>query len=186
MFDPDTIRCLTLHQPWATLIAEGAKRYETRSWPTDFRGYLAIHAGQTVDRDFAGASGVRNALWQMDPNTHPVGKIIAVGKLVAVHRTEDIFDPADLFEPDRRPKAAPEWDTSTERMFGDFSAGRFAWEIRGVVTWNYQEPRLKCRGYQGLWKPPVEHLDELADICQTVDVAIEKQWEFAYREGMET
>jgi hypothetical protein len=36
---------LTLTQPWATLVAIGAKRIETRSWPTRYRGLLAIHAG---------------------------------------------------------------------------------------------------------------------------------------------
>lgn len=36
---------LTLHQPWASLIAVGAKTIETRGWSTDYRGPLAIHAG---------------------------------------------------------------------------------------------------------------------------------------------
>ncbi len=34
---------LSLHQPWATLLLLGAKRYETRSWRTDYRGPLLIH-----------------------------------------------------------------------------------------------------------------------------------------------
>ncbi len=36
---------LSLIQPWATLILSGAKRFETRSWRTPYRGPLAIHAG---------------------------------------------------------------------------------------------------------------------------------------------
>lgn len=39
------MKALTLHQPWASLIAVGAKRIETRSWSTTYRGPLAIHAG---------------------------------------------------------------------------------------------------------------------------------------------
>ena len=40
------MKALTLHQPWATLVAVGEKRIETRSWSTDYRGPLAIHAGK--------------------------------------------------------------------------------------------------------------------------------------------
>lgn len=42
------MRALTLHQPWASLIAVGAKSIETRSWRTNYRGPLAIHAGKRV------------------------------------------------------------------------------------------------------------------------------------------
>ena len=38
------MKALTLHQPWASLIAIGAKKIETRSWATSYRGPLAIHA----------------------------------------------------------------------------------------------------------------------------------------------
>lgn len=40
------MKALTLHQPWASLIAVGAKTIETRSWSTSHRGALAIHAGK--------------------------------------------------------------------------------------------------------------------------------------------
>lgn len=39
------MKVLTLHQPWAQLVALGIKTIETRSWSTNFRGLLAIHAG---------------------------------------------------------------------------------------------------------------------------------------------
>jgi hypothetical protein len=39
------MKCLTLYQPWATLLILGAKKIETRSWQTSHRGPLAIHAG---------------------------------------------------------------------------------------------------------------------------------------------
>ena len=32
------MKALCLHQPWAYLVAIGAKRYETRSWKTRYRG----------------------------------------------------------------------------------------------------------------------------------------------------
>ena len=39
-------RTLSLWQPWASMIAVGLKRHETRSWETSYRGLLAIHAAK--------------------------------------------------------------------------------------------------------------------------------------------
>src|SRR5690348_441422 len=40
------MKAITLTQPWATLVAVGEKRIETRSWSTSYRGLLAIHAAK--------------------------------------------------------------------------------------------------------------------------------------------
>jgi activating signal cointegrator 1 len=56
-----TVKALSLHQPWATLIAIGAKRLETRGyWPYTHRGDLAIHAARRWTRDL-------RALCEQDP-----------------------------------------------------------------------------------------------------------------------
>lgn len=34
--------CLSMHQPWASLLVAGIKRVEGRSWPTKHRGTLWI------------------------------------------------------------------------------------------------------------------------------------------------
>ena len=42
---------ITLHQPWASLVAHGIKNVETRSWPPPhgiIGKRIAIHAGRTV------------------------------------------------------------------------------------------------------------------------------------------
>jgi hypothetical protein len=39
------MKALTIWQPWASLIVEGSKDIENRSWSTDYRGPLLIHAG---------------------------------------------------------------------------------------------------------------------------------------------
>ena len=44
------MKILTLKQPWATLIAEGYKKYEFRTWKTKYRGECLIHAGKGIDR----------------------------------------------------------------------------------------------------------------------------------------
>lgn len=45
----DKMICLTMHQPWASLLVHGIKRVEGRGWNTDFRGRLWIHAGRRSD-----------------------------------------------------------------------------------------------------------------------------------------
>jgi hypothetical protein len=40
------MKVLSIQQPFATLILTGWKQWETRSWPTDYRGPLLIHAAR--------------------------------------------------------------------------------------------------------------------------------------------
>ncbi|TWH47470.1 ASCH domain-containing protein [Sporomusa sp. KB1] len=41
------MKAITILQPWASLLACGAKQIETRSWPAKYRGPIAIHTGKT-------------------------------------------------------------------------------------------------------------------------------------------
>lgn len=41
------MKALTICQPYAHLVAIGAKPIENREWPTRYRGLLAIHAGKS-------------------------------------------------------------------------------------------------------------------------------------------
>ena len=45
------MKVLTIKQPWATLIMQGNKRFEFRSWQTKYRGDLLIHAGKGIDKE---------------------------------------------------------------------------------------------------------------------------------------
>lgn len=45
------MKVLTIKQPWATLIIQGDKRFEFRSWQTKYRGDLLIHAGKGIDKE---------------------------------------------------------------------------------------------------------------------------------------
>lgn len=44
------MKVLTVRQPWAWLILHGGKDIENRSWPTNYRGPLAIHAAKGMTR----------------------------------------------------------------------------------------------------------------------------------------
>jgi hypothetical protein len=54
---PGALVALSIQQPWAWLIVRGFKPVENRTWPTQYRGPLLIHAGQKFDHD--GAAWVR-------------------------------------------------------------------------------------------------------------------------------
>ena len=44
------MKVITIKQPFATLIAEGLKEYEFRTWKTKYRGEILIHAGLGIDK----------------------------------------------------------------------------------------------------------------------------------------
>lgn len=45
------MKVITIKQPWASLIANGYKIYEFRTWNTKYRGEILIHAGKGIDKD---------------------------------------------------------------------------------------------------------------------------------------
>ncbi|CAG9839438.1 unnamed protein product [Diabrotica balteata] len=57
IFDEDTIvntdhgLCLSMHQPWASLLVAGVKKHEGRTWPTTHRGRLWIAAAAKVPEE---------------------------------------------------------------------------------------------------------------------------------------
>lgn len=44
------MKVLTIKEPWATLIINGYKKYEFRSWKTNYRGKILIHAGMSLEK----------------------------------------------------------------------------------------------------------------------------------------
>ncbi len=44
------MKVITIKQPFATLIVEGMKEYEFRTWRTKYRGEILIHAGKSIDK----------------------------------------------------------------------------------------------------------------------------------------
>ena len=68
------MKVITIKQPWATLIAEGYKEYEFRTWYTKYRGDILIHAGKSVDKN----AMARFKEYNLE---YPTGCIIAKAKL---------------------------------------------------------------------------------------------------------
>ena len=72
---------LSLHQPWATAIADGHKRIETRSWWTAYRGPIAIHAAKRNDAWFERILRKDHGLLTATPEL-PLGAIVATATLI--------------------------------------------------------------------------------------------------------
>ncbi len=47
------MKVLSVRQPWAWALIHGGKDVENRSWKTNYRGLLAIHAGKAFDMNRA-------------------------------------------------------------------------------------------------------------------------------------
>lgn len=176
----ETIKALSLWQPWATAIACGAKRIETRHWSTKYRGPLAIHAAQTDQcsrpentftrrrgcvggcsynrsLDLKAGAAARVAAGIAAEGDLPHGCIIAVADLVACWPTrigdERVFYEGGSYHkpPGRIGLQVP----PSELALGDFSRGRYGWILSNVRA--LPEP-IPYRGRQGLFDVPAELL----------------------------
>lgn len=45
------MKVLTIREPWASLIVNGYKEYEFRSWKTNYRGKILIHTGLKLEKE---------------------------------------------------------------------------------------------------------------------------------------
>ncbi|MFA6327738.1 MAG: ASCH domain-containing protein [Bacilli bacterium] len=45
------MKVITIKEPWATLIINGLKEYEFRTWKTNYRGEILIHTSKKVDQE---------------------------------------------------------------------------------------------------------------------------------------
>lgn len=147
------MKTLTLWQPWASLVAGGAKTIETRSWGTDYRGPLAIHAAAQIPRsakllldpgstahrnrflEGLDAGGYPNAGWRCGRWLYvnlPLGCIVAICELWDCWQIEVDPNPSDQ-----------------ERAFGNFTPGRYIWMLRDVER---ILPPVPAKGRQRLWE----------------------------------
>lgn len=124
---------LSLFQPWASLVAIGAKTIETRAWNTLYRGPIAIHASKKSPKTACEfADDPRVVATGLRMHRLPFGAIIAVAYLVETKAVEAIR--ANL--------------SAEERAFGNYEDGRTAWLLKGVKP---VVPEIAYRGAMNLW-----------------------------------
>lgn len=139
------MKTLSLTQPWATLVAIGAKRVETRSWKTSYRGPIAIHAAKGFPkwaREFTLEPMVYEAVRFDKHEGYPLGALIATARLVNILPT-DILIGGTVFDVSFEPLS------ERERFFGDYSSGRFGWFLEDV---RQLDKPIPAKGALGLWE----------------------------------
>ncbi len=156
------MKAITLTQPWASLVAIRAKRIETRSWKTNYRGPLAIHAAKGYPRWCQELETKGPFAEHLPAGELPRGVVICTVRLVAVcpilHYEHSYALPtlqpmASLMTSLSEEAPVPEWVTippdEPERSFGDYTPGRFAWLLADVKPLPDPAP---ARGGLGLWE----------------------------------
>lgn len=160
------MKAISLWQPWATLMAIGTKKIETRPWGTSYRGPLAIHAAKKWDAELLGICTepyfeevlmqefrctTRRHLEVELPTRLPFGAFVAVVDLHDCVGIEDCTIP----------------DDPHEYAFGDYTrdAGRFALKTRDRV----RLPRpIPYRGAQRLFNVPDAMFADVIDKVRAV------------------
>lgn len=150
------MRALTVRQPWASLIALGVKRIETRSWDTQYRGPLAIHAANAIPLRLG-----RHATYgPYDVERDRAGLLLRGGDLPWPYRLPNgaIVAVVDLFQT-RQTASAEHKPNTLERALGWHESGWYAWSLSSVSP---LDP-ITATGRPGLWNwiPPSGIEDQL-------------------------
>lgn len=139
------LKVLTLRQPWATLVAEGIKKYEFRSWKTNYRGKVLIHAGMGIDKEDMKKYENMNLKF-------PSRRIIAI---------VEIEDCLELNE-ELNKKIISENNIA----YGNKVRTGYAWKLNNIKKINYNK---KINGQLGLWNI---NLDERNFVCSSENLNV--------------
>ena len=150
------MHAITLHQPWATLIALGVKTVETRSWPAPVRllgQRIAVHAGKRLVRQ----PGERieqelRSRWGEDWRLIiPTGAVVATAVLAGMAQVErtDLEEGCAVHDSGTEVGSAVGMRRTSIDPWGDFSAGRWLWFLDDVEALPEPVPAV---GRQSFWR----------------------------------
>ena len=140
--EPTKKKVLSLTEPYATLIKEGKKRIETRSWKTSYRGELYIHASLTkIKKETKNKKELMDLLKDTPLN---FGYIICKCQL-----TDCILMTKEYVEDMKK-------NHYQEYICGDYQENRYAFVLEDITP--LKEP-IKVKGKLGIWN--YENQDQL-------------------------
>lgn len=121
------MKVLTLKQPWATLISEGIKEYEFRSWKTNYRGKILIHAGCGIEKE---------ELKRLDrlKLDYPSKKIIAIAEIEDCLELNDELNKKII--------------SQNNIAYGNKYRNGYAWKLKNIKKIKYDK---EIKGKLGLW-----------------------------------
>lgn len=122
------MKVLTIKEPWASLIINGYKKYEFRSWKTKYRGKILIHAGKTLEKDVE----PRFKDYNLD---YKLGYIIGEADIVDCIKVDEEFNKELL--------------KINSIVYGKSNHREdFAWKLENIKK--YDKP-IPIKGQLGLW-----------------------------------
>ena len=126
------MKVLSIKEPYATLIKDGVKLIETRSWKTNYRGELYIHAsGKRICREYRTNAELMKLA---DNHVMGFGNIICKCKLVdCIEMTTEFIEEVKK--------------NHDEYVSGFYEIGRYAWVLENVEV---IDP-IKAKGHLGIW-----------------------------------
>lgn len=139
------MRAITLWQPWAQLTVLGLKENETRSYKTNIRGKVAMHAAK---KDPGGLE-MRSPFWDaLVPFFINSGYPLDLGAVIG---TVEIVDCLKVLSNTGTLAVLEDGSVvdGNEYAFGDYTPGRYAWKLKNPVLFDQPIP---ARGSQGFWK----------------------------------
>lgn len=144
----ETFSCISLWQPWASLIAVRAKPFETRHWRPSICqiGHrIAIHAAKrpptsddVVEMDRLVNPVLGPGWWR--PGALPYGAVICTAVLDGVYQIKSYGDGVanlEVFGP------------IIDDGFGNYAVGRYCWHLIGIDV--LPQP-VSERGRQSFWQ----------------------------------
>jgi hypothetical protein len=128
------MKVLTIKEPWASLIINGYKEYEFRSFKTNYRGKILIHAGLTLEKNNA----IKFNNYNLD---YGHGEIIGEAYITDCILVTDEFE-NKLYNID-------------PLVYGKSEHSRiYAWKLENAVKY---DKRISCKGKLGLWNFDIDN-----------------------------
>ena len=140
------MKALSMTQPWAQALFLGFKHYETRSWSTNHRGPLLIHAAKGFPKSAREFAATERALGRGSARIAG-GALIGKVEIVRVCCVEELIGQL----------------SGIEHLYGDYSPGRYAWEFANPVL--FSEP-IAYKGSLGLFNVPDELIPRNGLFCR--------------------
>jgi len=148
------MKAVTLHQPWASLIARRVKLCETRTRQTHHRGPLAIHAGLRPPRREEWSDDLTEIVDDVfgDGFAFPLGAVVAVATVIeSAYMTEQSCWGTNGVLSTLKLEGH---NVEREMVCGGWGHGRAYWRLNNIVQ---IDPPVAHRGKQGLWELPYTH-----------------------------
>ncbi len=128
------MKALSIKEPFASLISLNIKHIETRSWKTNYRGEIYIHASLSKydSKDVERMNKLKSLL--PDDYEFKRGKIICKAYLSDCIYMDDTF--IESIKKDE-----------IEYLCGNYSLGRYAWVLKDVKMVD----EIPIKGKLGIW-----------------------------------